>query len=129
MFSFQSFALVMCGGGLGAAARYAVTTLVGMRFGAAFPFGTLAVNVVGSFLMGALMMFAIHQRLTLSEPVRLFFAVGFLGGFTTFSSFSMETLTLLEDQEYFYACGNMLLNVLLGILAAGGGCYVIRSLA
>lgn len=121
----QNIMLVFLGGGLGAVCRYFVTTQAGARFGSVFPWGTLAVNTLGSFLMGAIMggMLFLTDRMSagLAEPVRLLLAVGFLGGFTTFSSFSMETLTLLRGGSILYAVGNVSANVLLGLASAGCG--------
>ncbi len=89
--------LVLAGGGLGSAARYLVGVWVRTRFGEAFPWGTLAVNVAGSFLIGLIAALA-DDRGGMSPNVRLFLIVGVLGGFTTFSSFSLETLRLAEGQ-------------------------------
>jgi len=122
------FLLVFLGGGAGSVARYAVTTLVGARLGAAFPWGTLAVNAVGSLLMGLLMGFALGVRTSLPEPVRLLLAVGFLGGFTTFSSFSMETVTLITGGSHLEALANVLANCLIGFALAALGVALTRSL-
>ena len=110
---------------MGAVGRYIATTLIGARLGSTFPFGTLAVNVAGSFLMGFIMAFAIWQHTTLPEPVRLICAVGFLGGFTTFSSFSMETMTLLFGGQI----GLALLNVGANCLAGFAACWLGIKLA
>ncbi len=128
MFSLQSLGLVLLGGGFGAVSRYIATTFIGARFGTVFPFGTLFVNVLGSFVMGFIMMFAISEHLTLPEPVRLLLVVGFLGGFTTFSSFSMETMTLFSGSDFFYAFGNMAANLGLGFLAVWLGMAAARAL-
>lgn len=122
------FLLVFLGGGVGSVARYAVTTLVGARLGAAFPFGTLAVNAVGSLLMGLIMGLALGAHTSLPEPVRLLLAVGFLGGFTTFSSFSMETVTLLNGGEHLAALANVAINCAVGIALAALGVALTRSL-
>ncbi len=122
---------VFLGGGVGAVCRYLVTTQIGMRLGTFFPFGTLTVNVVGSLLMGLIMgMLAVLARTSglLPEQVRLLLTVGFLGGFTTFSSFSLETLTLLRGGSYALAAINIGANVLLGLLAAGAGVYAAGEL-
>lgn len=117
--------LVFLGGGFGAVCRYFVTTQAGARLGTVFPWGTLAVNTLGSFLMGMIMgsILFLSNRMTasLTEPIRLLLTVGFLGGFTTFSSFSMETMTLLRGGSILYAVGNIGANVLLGLAAAGSG--------
>lgn len=116
--------LVFVGGGMGAVCRYLVTTQVGARFGTVFPFGTLTVNTVGSFLMGLIMgvlLMLTEQTHFVAGPWKLLLTVGFLGGFTTFSSFSMETLTLLRGGSYLYASLNVLANLSCGFIAVAGG--------
>ena len=127
MFSINDLLLVFFGGGLGCVSRYVVTTSIGSVAGTVFPFGTLVVNITGSFIMGFLMMLAISASL-LPENIRLLLAVGFLGGFTTFSSFSMETLVLLKGDSFFYASANIAANVLLGLAAAWLGTLLARSI-
>jgi CrcB protein len=127
MFSFSDLILVFIGGGLGCTARYVSTTCIGSVAGTFFPFGTLFVNILGSFIMGFLMMLAITASL-LPENLRLLLAVGFLGGFTTFSSFSMETLLLLKGDSFFYVGANIGANVLLGLFAAWLGSLLARSI-
>ena len=110
--------LVFIGGGFGSLARYAVTNFVKSVISIPFPFGTLTVNVVGSFIMGVITSLIATKLTAVSEPVRLLTAVGFLGGFTTFSSFSIETLSLIENHEFIYALLNIVVNVTVGLLAA-----------
>jgi CrcB protein len=126
----QSVILVFFGGGLGAVCRYLVTTHVGARFGTVFPWGTLTVNTLGSFLMGLIM----GTLLLLTEhyhfvdgPVKLLLTVGFLGGFTTFSSLSMETFTLLRGGDTLYALANLAMNLCLGLMAVAGGFVLARG--
>jgi CrcB protein len=126
MFKLSYLCLVLIGGGLGAVARYIATTVIGARFGSTFPFGTFTVNIIGSFLMGFLMMFAISERTTLPEPIRLLCTVGFLGGFTTFSSFSMETVTLFTGGQTALAFLNMGANFCLGLAAVWLGMGIAR---
>ncbi len=117
----MQYLYVFLGGGLGAVCRYLATTAIGARFGMMFPFGTLFVNTFGSFLMALIMGFLLTMAKTnnlLSEPLRLLLTVGFLGGFTTFSSFSMETLTLLRSGSIVLAVSNITANVMLGLIAA-----------
>ncbi len=118
----MNFLMVFIGGGLGSMARYAVSTA--MKSLMPFPIGTLTVNVVGSFLMGVLVTFLIGK--SFSEPARLMLAVGFLGGFTTFSSFSIETLTLLEKGNALAALSNVALNLALGLPAAWLGVHIMK---
>ncbi len=129
MFSIQQLSIVLIGGGLGSVCRYIATTLIGSIGGTVFPFGTLFVNFTGSFLMGFLMFFFLDEHFTLPETLRLFLAVGFLGGFTTFSSFSMESILLLRGDSFFYAFANMAGNLLLGLLAVWLGIQAAGRLA
>lgn len=119
----MKFLLVFVGGGLGAMARYFVTTTLAGKFGN-FPFGTLTANIFGSFLMG-LLVGIIAGRSSL-ENVRLLLAVGFLGGFTTFSSFSAETLTLIQGGQNFLAAANILVSVVAGLAACFAGLTLTR---
>ena len=129
MFSIQHLGLVLIGGGIGSICRYVATTLIGSIGGTVFPFGTLFVNLLGSFLMGFLMFFFLDEHFTLPETLRLFLAVGFLGGFTTFSSFSMESILLLRGDSFFYAFANLAGNMLLGLLAVWLGMQAAGRLA
>jgi len=92
----RDLALVFLGGGLGAVARYALHAAIS-RYGATFPWGTLTVNLFGCLLMGSLL--AYSANLGMKEEWRLFLTVGLLGGFTTFSAFSGESLALLQKGE------------------------------
>jgi CrcB protein len=111
--------LVLVGGALGAAARYLVSTWMARRFGTVFPWGTITVNIVGSFLIGLIATLA-DEAGAVGPSVRVFLVVGMLGGFTTFSSFSLETLRLLEQGDALRAG----LNVL-GNLAISGAAVVL----
>ena len=122
----QNLLLVFIGGGLGAVCRYISTTHIGALFGTYFPFGTLFVNTLGSLLMG----FIMGSLVFLMEKTGLrLLTVGFLGGFTTFSSFSLETVTLLEGGSFFYAALNIAANLGLCFLAAFLGLSLARTLA
>lgn len=111
--------LVALGGALGATLRYLVTSWVQQRVDF-FPWGTLAVNLLGSFLIGVVLELTV--RGFLSSQARLFLAVGLLGGFTTFSSFSWETLALLEDGDVLpallYAGGSLVVGIVLAWLGS-----------
>ncbi|KTC75458.1 camphor resistance protein CrcB [Legionella birminghamensis] len=109
-----SVILVAAGGGLGAVSRFGTSTLALKLWGSRFPYGTLLVNSFGSFLAGFLMILLL-ERFAVSDYWRLFFMVGFLGGFTTFSSFSWETWMLYQDSQYFSAFLNIILNNLLAL--------------
>jgi fluoride exporter len=123
--SALKYVLVFSGGGLGAALRYWTQGLVYSRTGTGFPYGTLAVNVLGCCLIGLLMV-SLEERFLAVPSLRLFLTIGILGGFTTFSSFSYETLVLLRDGELFYAFGNVGLSVLSCLTATWIGMLVGR---
>jgi len=117
----------MLGGGLGAVARFMVSTSVNERLSSNFPYGTLVVNVMGSFIMGFLAMWLV-EKLGLNPLLRLAIFVGFLGAFTTFSTFSMETLNLFNEGLAFQALLNMLINVMLSVLAVWLGVILGKQL-
>jgi len=123
----QTFLLVGLGGFLGANARYWVGVWVADRWGTAFPLGTLLVNVIGSLVLAFFLTLA-SGRLSISTQARLFLATGFLGGFTTFSSFSYETVQLAEQSGWGAALGNVGANMILGLLAAILGVVAARWL-
>jgi CrcB protein len=102
--------LVAAFGALGCLARYFLSGWAYGLLGVSLPYGTLAVNVLGSFLIGLIMEFGLRGAL-LSPDLRVGLAVGFLGGFTTFSSFSYETFRLLESGQLLQASINVFLNV------------------
>ncbi|AMJ98643.1 fluoride efflux transporter CrcB [Alteromonas macleodii] len=114
------YCFIAAGGATGACLRYFVTTSVDSLFGKHMPFGTLTVNVVGSFALALL--YGFIERHDLSDsPYRALIGVGLLGAFTTFSTFSVETLTLLENGLWFKAAANVFLNV--------GACLIAGWLA
>lgn len=117
--------LVAVGGSIGAVTRYLVSVWAADRFGANFPYGTLIVNVVGCFIIGAFMTVA-TERLVLNPYWRLLITVGFVGGLTTFSSFSYETFSLLEDANLMMAFYNVALNLVLGFFATWLGIGLVR---
>lgn len=116
---------IAIGGGLGSVARYWTATGVYAWLGKDFPYGTLAVNVVGGLLMGLLTELLV-ARLAVAVEWRLLLLVGFLGGFTTFSTFSMETWLLLQDGEFAKAALNALLSVVLCVVAVWIGLHLAR---
>jgi CrcB protein len=114
-------------GGLGCIARYAVSGWVYNLAGKALPYGTLAVNVIGSLLLGLIMEGSLRSTL-LSPELRFGITVGFMGGFTTFSTFSYETVRLLEEGSLVAAGANVLLNVTVCVAAALVGIYLARQM-
>lgn len=120
-----NIAFVAVGGAIGATARYLVSTWAAARFESSFPYGTLIVNLVGCFIIGAFMTIA-TERFIIHPHWRLLIAVGFLGGLTTFSSFSFETLRLLGEDNIMQAFANVGLNVLAGLTATWLGMAAAR---
>jgi CrcB protein len=118
---------IASGGALGALGRFALSSGVYRLLGRDFPWGTLAVNVIGSFLMGLLYVLFL-DRLIAPPELRAATLVGFLGAFTTFSTFSMETLVLVEQGFFVKASLNILASVLLCLLACWLGVRLGRSL-
>ena len=116
----QQLLYIAAGGALGAVMRYGVSNGVHFLFGRAFPYGTLTVNVLGSLLIGLLYILLI-ERFSLGPHVRAILIIGFLGAFTTFSTFSLETYNLMENGEFLKAVVNILLSVTLCLVAAWAG--------
>ncbi|MDQ3831030.1 MAG: fluoride efflux transporter CrcB [Candidatus Tectomicrobia bacterium] len=121
-----AYLLIGIGGFLGANARYLVAGWITARLGASFPYGTLVINVSGSFILGFFLIF-ISERLVHANW-RLFFAIGFLGAYTTFSTFSFENFALIQERSYVLALANMLGSVFLGLMAVVAGIVVARLL-
>ena len=117
---------IMLGGAFGAIFRYLFSNGVYAWLGRGFPYGTLAVNVIGSFLMGLLTILLIEKG-NVSEVVKLTLLVGFLGAFTTFSTFSMDTLNLINQGQLVRALLNMFLNVGICVLAVWLGIIIGRQ--
>ena len=115
------------GGFVGANARYLLQVWITDRWGAEFPYGTLLANVGGSFFI-AFFLTLVTGRMAITSEVRLFMAVGLLGGFTTFSSFSYETLRLVEQGDWWAAGLNMAGNTGLGLAGAWLGIFLGRWL-
>jgi len=116
---------VAVGGAIGTMARYLIATWSIARFGAGFPFGTFAINITGSFLIGVVFALA-ASRIGMSPYLRLFLTTGILGGYTTFSAFAYETLTLGSEGEYLRSAGYALGSVVFGVLAAYAGVLAVR---
>jgi CrcB protein len=119
------YLLVGIGGFLGANARYLLGSWIAQRYGTSFPYGTLVINVSGSFIIGFFLVL-ISERFVLHPNWRLFFAVGFLGAYTTFSTFSFESLALIQGGSWLLGLANVIGSVLLGLVAALIGMAVAR---
>lgn len=106
------YAAVMLGGALGSAVRYALALGIDVRTEGVFPWGTLTVNILGSFLIGLCMAATDPDGpMAISATVRAFLMIGVFGGFTTFSSFSLQTVQLMQADQWLWAAGNVLLSV------------------
>jgi len=119
------YLVIVIGGGTGALARYVAASAIMSRFGGKFPLGTLVINVTGSFLIGFLMTL-LTERLEIDPRWRLLLVVGFLGGYTTFSSFEWETYTTVRDGELWAGMINVVSSVMLGYAAVWLGSMLAR---
>ena len=125
----MKFLAVAAGGGLGSVLRYAITVAVTQWLGVRFPLATLGINVAGSLAIGVLAELSL-TRIFLGSPVpRLFFITGVLGGFTTFSTFSLDAVALLSEGRAFSSIAYVAASVFAGILAAFGGMALVRAMA
>lgn len=120
-----AIALFCAGGGL---TRYYLSGWVYSLLGRAFPYGTFAVNIIGAYLIGLIMELGLRSTI-IPDTLRLGLTVGFLGGLTTFSTFSYETLSLLEDGRFFVAFANIMASVAACLLFTWLGIVTVRTLA
>lgn len=109
---------------IGGAFRYMLSNFIQNKFLLKFPFGTLTVNITGCLLIGII--YELSDKGNLSNEWKLFLATGILGGFTTFSAFSIETISLMQEGEIFYATVYIILSVLLGLLATYIGISIVK---
>ncbi len=116
----MEYVIIGIGGFLGANARYIVGGWITRAWGSSFPWGTVIINITGSFLLG-LLMANLNARPLASPQYRLFFAVGFLGAYTTFSTFSYETLRLMQDHSVGAALLNIVISVIVGLAGVSLG--------
>lgn len=119
--------IIGIGSFVGGMMRYTTAQFVQAKFLSSFPYGTMAVNVLGCFLIG--IVYALADRGNLSQEWRLFLATGILGGFTTFSAFSNETVAMLRDGQYLPAATYVGLSVIAGVIATFGGISIIKLLS
>lgn len=118
---------IAAGGSLGAVSRYWMSASTYQWLGQGFPYGTLMVNLVGSLAMGFLSVLLVH-RFHVSEEIRIGLLAGFLGSFTTFSTFAMDTLQLAGNEAMFKAIIYILFSVMLCILGAWAGLFVAKQM-
>ena len=111
---------------IGGISRYLITLLIQNKFLSTFPYGTLFVNISGCFLIGVV--YALSDKGNVSPVWRLFLATGVMGGYTTFSSFSNETVSMLRDAEYLPAFSYVAFSILLGLTATFAGISIIKYL-
>ena len=125
----QMYLAVAMGGALGTVGRYFLSGVVANAFGETFPWGTLIINVTGSFVIGFFgTLTGPDGRLFVSGTTRQFVMVGLCGGYTTFSSFSLQTLNLMNDREWLYAGANVLGSVILCLLFVWLGAIAAAAL-
>ena len=118
--------LVGLGSFIGGIARYLISIFIQNKFLSTFPYGTLAVNIIGCFLIGII--YGFSDRGSLNVEWRLFLATGIMGGFTTFSSFSNETVSMLRDAQYWQAFSYVGVSILIGLAATFAGISLIKHL-
>ena len=111
---------------IGVISRYLVTLFIQNKFLSTFPYGTMFVNILGCFLIGVI--YALSDKGNVSPVWRLFLATGIMGGFTTFSSFSNETISMLRDAEYVPAFSYVAFSIIIGLAATFGGISLIKYL-
>lgn len=124
----QKYLLIALGGALGAVARYSVDVAVADRLGARFPYGTLAVNITACFLIGFFLVF-LSARTGLSPAWRYLIAIGFIGSYSTFSTFEWEAFAGFQSGALFSAIAYVGLSVVVGLLAVWGGIAVARKVS
>ncbi len=125
----QMYLVVAVGGAIGTVGRYFLSGVVANAFGQTFPWGTLIINVTGSFVIGFFAgLSGPDGRLMVSGTTRQFVMTGLCGGYTTFSSFSLQTLNLMNDGEWLYASGNVLGSVFLCLLFVWLGAITAAAL-
>jgi CrcB protein len=125
--AMNPYLLVAVGGALGSVARYGAGVLVGRAWGSDFPLGTMLINIVGSLIMGLLVGYLTRFTPPWQAEARLFVAVGILGGFTTFSSFSLDTIAMMERGDVGEAIAYVLICVLVGVAALYGALILMRG--
>ena len=127
MIGWQSVLAVLVGGGIGSVIRYALTFAITQRVGPGFPWWTFIINVTGSLVIGVVAEVTQTRTLGGAPLIRVFLMTGVLGGYTTFSSFSYDTLTLIGDRAQLLALAYAAGSVVLGLVAAFAGVALVRA--
>lgn len=122
------YLMVGIGGFIGAIARFVVGSYIGNRLGSRFPYGTFVINISGSFLVGVILAM-LAERTTASSNWRYLVPIGFIGAYTTFSTFEYETLRIAQDGQITFAFLNVILSVVVGFVAVWAGVVAGRSLS
>ncbi len=122
-----NYLVIGAGGFIGAVTRYVLATMIGQKWGRSFPLGTFVINISGSFLIG-LLMTLLTERFMANPQWRLLLVVGFLGAYTTFSTFEYETGKLLTDGEVLLGTLNVVLSVLVGFASLKIGEIIAKSI-
>jgi CrcB protein len=117
---------IMVAGALGAAARYGLDGFVGDRTGSAFPWGTFVINISGSLVLGFLFT-VLTERIAIDSALRFSITTGFIGSYTTFSTWMLETARLIQDRSYLLATWNAAGSVVVGMAAVGAGIVIGRA--
>ena len=128
MEALTKYLAVAAGSALGGMLRYYLGGSVLSRLSGEFPLATFVINITGSFIIG-LFLTLVAERISLSQHLRLAIAVGFVGAYTTFSTFEYETARLIEERHFILALLNVVLSVVVGFIAVWGGIFAARALA
>jgi CrcB protein len=123
----EKFLIISVGAIFGANARYWIGDWAAQKFGANFPYGTFIINLTGSLLIGFFLTLA-TERLMIDPKLRLLIAVGFLGAYTTFSTYAYESFTLIFNGQWLTGLINLFGSTLLGVLAIGLGVYLGKAI-
>lgn len=126
MIDGRAMLAVALGAALGGVLRYTIGQLFAQRFGPGIPYGTFAINITGSFLIGVVAELAATRASAITPLARLFVMTGVLGGYTTFSTFSLDALTLIADGAFAIAAAYIGSSVALGVLGAYAGAVLTR---